>query len=310
MNGAATVDNKIINWIQEGHTRAELAVLIAEACIGWPYVWGSYGQECTISNRITYMERSSIAEGDRELIRKRCQRLRDSDQRSSCDGCKYYPGGARTRIFDCRGFTRWVLGKTGISLTGAGATSQWNTAGNWTEKGLIRDMPAGAVCCVFKQKNGKMEHTGLHIGSGNIIHCSVEVKRGKTTDSGWTHYAIPKGMEGAVPVPETRPTLRRGSRGEWVTWLQTKLVQLNYSIGSAGIDGDFGRGTEAGVKEFQRDNGLTADGIVGPKTYDALDKTEPAQLFTVTIPHLAKHHAEALIANYDGATMTEEGGLL
>jgi hypothetical protein len=31
-------------------------------------------------------------------------------------------------------------------------------------------------------------------------------------------------------------------------------------------------------------------------------------LYTVTIPHLAKHHAEALVGNYTGATMTEEGG--
>ena len=37
------------------------------------------------------------------------------------------------------------------------------------------------------------------------------------------------------------------------------------------IDGDYGRGTEAAVKSFQKDHELTADGICGPKTWGALD---------------------------------------
>jgi len=33
------------------------------------------------------------------------------------------------------------------------------------------------VCCVFQynKSTGKMAHTGLHIGDGDIIHCSVNV---------------------------------------------------------------------------------------------------------------------------------------
>ena len=34
-----------------------------------------------------------------------------------------------------------------------------------------------------------MSHTGMHLGNGEIIHCSGEVKRGKAADRGWTHYA-------------------------------------------------------------------------------------------------------------------------
>ena len=33
---------------------------------------------------------------------------------------------------------------------------------------------------------------------------------------------------------------------------------------------DFGSKTEAAVKKFQKENGLDADGIVGPKTYAML----------------------------------------
>jgi peptidoglycan hydrolase-like protein with peptidoglycan-binding domain len=35
-------------------------------------------------------------------------------------------------------------------------------------------------------------------------------------------------------------------------------------------DGDFGPGTERAVKAWQQANGLTADGIVGPKTLEKL----------------------------------------
>jgi phosphoribosylformimino-5-aminoimidazole carboxamide ribotide isomerase len=53
----------------------------------------------------------------------------------------------------------------GLDITGAGATSQYNTASNWTERGKIASMP-DVVCCVFKDVNGTKEHTGMHIGGG------------------------------------------------------------------------------------------------------------------------------------------------
>jgi len=63
------------------------------------------------------------------------------------------------------------------------------------------------------------------------------------------------------------PTLKLGSKGEDVKTLQSKLKNLNYIIS---VDGDFGVGTDKIVKQFQTDNGLVADGIVGKGTYGAL----------------------------------------
>lgn len=60
-----------------------------------------------------------------------------------------------------------------------------------------------------------------------------------------------------------RPTLRRGARGELVKQIQTKL--------KLGADGIFGPMTEAKVREFQREQDLVPDGIVGPKCWAALD---------------------------------------
>lgn len=57
-------------------------------------------------------------------------------------------------------------------------------------------------------------------------------------------------------------TLKKGSRGEEVKTLQRKLNLYP--------DGIFGKLTEEAVKEFQKAHKLTADGIVGAKTWAAL----------------------------------------
>jgi len=59
-----------------------------------------------------------------------------------------------------------------------------------------------------------------------------------------------------------------GSRGEQVRRVQQKLRQWGYYDGE--VDGVFGQGTHDAVVYFQKRNGLTADGVVGEKTLDAL----------------------------------------
>lgn len=65
--------------------------------------------------------------------------------------------------------------------------------------------------------------------------------------------------------PETVLTLSKlGSTGEEVRRIQTKLRSLGYYTGS--IDGIYGTKTRDAVKAFQRNCGITADGIAGPTT--------------------------------------------
>lgn len=73
---------------------------------------------------------------------------------------------------------------------------------------------------------------------------------------------------GAPTAGQTRPVLARGSQGDAVVQLQNLLRGLNFAVA---IDGDFGPGTEVAVTRFQSENGLTADGIVGPQTWGAMD---------------------------------------
>ena len=59
-------------------------------------------------------------------------------------------------------------------------------------------------------------------------------------------------------------------KGPDVAELQHDLLALGYSFPEYGADGDFGSETERNVKGFQRVSGLEADGIFGPKSYEAL----------------------------------------
>jgi len=64
--------------------------------------------------------------------------------------------------------------------------------------------------------------------------------------------------------------LARGSRGPEVTELQKRLQMLGYVVGP--IDGIFGRQTESAVRLFQKEHGLTVDGIAGRNTIRELKR--------------------------------------
>ena len=64
------------------------------------------------------------------------------------------------------------------------------------------------------------------------------------------------------------PTLRTGSRGVYVRYMQQKLLSKLYPVGA--IDGVFGPNTEAAVRDFQQENALVVDGIVGRNTWAKL----------------------------------------
>lgn len=63
--------------------------------------------------------------------------------------------------------------------------------------------------------------------------------------------------------------IKKGSSGNDVETLQARLRELGYYGGN--IDGEFGPITERGVLLFQKSKGLKEDGVVGPKTWAALE---------------------------------------
>jgi Putative peptidoglycan binding domain/L,D-transpeptidase catalytic domain len=73
----------------------------------------------------------------------------------------------------------------------------------------------------------------------------------------------------ALSVQAAAPTLGPGSRGPAVHKLQSDLARLTY-LPYSGVDGVFGTQTWHAVVAFQGWSGLTRDGVVGPRTRNAL----------------------------------------
>lgn len=82
----------------------------------------------------------------------------------------------------------------------------------------------------------------------------------------------------AAPSALAYNKLKRGSKGTEVLRMQEALKQLGYSLDA---DGKYGPGTAETVKQFQKNYGLTADGVAGNKTltllYSLVPGEEPAQ---------------------------------
>ena len=136
--------------------------------------------------------------------------------------------------------------------------------------------PKGTTVCNGVTVPTIIDHTGSHalgLGSnhGDVQHWSR--KYGKTMDSVRNDVAaILAGDDSAVTAPVVGTSLKKGSTGDAVKTMQTMLIACGYSCGSSGVDGDFGKNTEAAVKAFQTAAGLTVDGIYGPVTKAALEK--------------------------------------
>ncbi|MET7689540.1 serine/threonine-protein kinase [Streptomyces sp. NPDC005483] len=67
---------------------------------------------------------------------------------------------------------------------------------------------------------------------------------------------------------------RLGDSGKRVQQVQCMLTERGYSVGSTGVDGEFGSGTETAVRAFQNQRGLSADGVVAHDTWVALRSAE------------------------------------
>lgn len=90
--------------------------------------------------------------------------------------------------------------------------------------------------------------------------------------------------------------LKYGDRGKEVEELQKILKKYGYDIGRTGIDGIFGKRTEQAVKEFQKDEGLKTDGIVGPETRKALEnrKKFPGRFLRYQLPYMRGKDVKAV----------------
>lgn len=239
-------------------TKAEYVIAEAEAHIGCPYVYGTWGQLCTPSLRKRYAKYNP---SQKAITYKRCPVL--SDKQKTCSGCKY----KGLLAFDCRGYTHYcVKNGAGIDISGGYVKRQWADP-NWDVKGDVGPDMLEAVSCVFL---ADMSHTGLYVLGGRVLHCSGEVKADTITGGrAWAKIAIPKGLytwQELVKLVkgDFQRMLKKGMSGSDVRDMQIMLNSLGYDCGTA--DGIYGNKTVQAVKAFQAAEGLTVDGIAGQDT--------------------------------------------
>lgn len=176
-------------------------------------------------------------------------------------------GPAGTAIYAARGGTVHAAGENVLSgRTGYGIVLA-HGSGSYTYYGHL---------------NAVHVSTGESVGAGAWIG-----DMGSTGNSTGPHlhFEVHSGGLGAItdPVPFMRnrgvdlgggwPTLDPGASGETVKVIQRLLTSRGADLV---IDGDFGTVTTDAVAAFQSDQGLVADGQVGPKTWPKLVRTVDA----------------------------------
>lgn len=274
----------------------------------WGYIWGTAGIKWT---------------------RAKQEQINQTTDESRALSRKYGAKWIGHTVTDCSGLFSRAFNQLGGTMYHGSNTMylKWCAEKGELKNGKRTDgdilKPGTAVFCW----NGKTySHVGLYIGGDTVIEAAgtqAGVTTSKVTATKWKYWGELTGVEFDVsgddpapaptpaPDPATspagKPTIRKGSKGEYVSLAQTMLINRGYNLEPYGADGSFGAVTEKAVKTFQRDWDLTADGIIGPKTWAMLESS-PAkqQTYRVIFTGLTESEARALLAKWTGGTMERE----
>ena len=240
------------------------------------------------------------------------------DATTNEEAIKYGQKWVGHRVADCSGLFSWAFKELG-SYMYHGSNTMWNKYCN--AKGELvngkrtdgEELKPGTAVFVHKTNPENRSHVGLYIGGDTVIEANCTPKgviTSKITNKKWTEWGELKYVDfGAEPQPTpTKRTLRYGCKGDDVRELQEALTKFGYLADK--IDGIFGKNTLAAVKNFQGSRGLVVDGIVGPKTWAALESTPPSPpvvpLYTVIIGDLEREAADKLKAEFPQAEIRNQ----
>lgn len=285
----------------------------------WGYIWGSAGIEWTQekqNQKVSYMVSKYGSNWQKNADAKN-----DNYYSAALYGAKWI-GHA---VADCSGLFTWAFKQLGGTMYHGSNTmyrEYCTSKGKLTSELKKTLQPGTAVFTGNSETNHP--HVGLYVGNGKVIEASgtqAGVCVSNITANKWTYWGKLKGVDYSAqnspvspsePTNEQKPvqampTLRKGDKGDYVSILQNKLLVRGYKLPRFGADGDFGNETLEAVKQFQRDHGLTADGVVGAKTWGALESnTEKVILYTAIVKGVTKAVGDEIIAKY-GGTLSKEG---
>ncbi len=131
-----------------------------------------------------------------------------------------------------------------------------NKHANARRLGVMYVIWNGRIWGSYRAAEGWRTYTGASPHTDHV-HVSFSWAGARKQTTWWTK----------ADQPASWPRVERGSRGVDVVTLQHLLNATGETLT---VDGNFGSGTEAAVRQFQSANGATADGIVGMMTWSKL----------------------------------------
>ena len=256
--------------------------------VGDGYVYGTTGETCT-----------------KELLRKKQRQYG-----ARLGNGYYQRDGDYDRGRCARWLGRWVADCSGLIKRGrselGGPYRDVSAQGTYDQcetRGEMDEFPPVPGCALFlwSSSRRRMGHVGIYVGDGEVIEArgvDYGVVVTKLSERDWGYWGILDWLEydldtedgsdlpggGAAgddgddsndkpdddPSPAGQPAqVRRGDQGEDVRKAQTRLNAHGWKPALV-LDGVFGEKTDRAVRWFQRQKGLSVDGIVGRRTWKAL----------------------------------------
>ena len=231
----------------------------------------SYGK--VIKNNV-YLRSSANTSSAAKASLKQGTLLRISKIYTGSDGVKWYYVSVTVGSYTYKGYIRSDMMETitEAEYNKAGGNSSVNT-GDQEVLGML--LVTGTSVRLRYSPNTDAETVGT-ANKGDVFYYVDSVSGWYQTKAGYwisSSYARPmtdEEIKNYAGSGDSSSTYGYGSTGSAVTFIQTALKSLKYY--TAEITGHFGSKTEDAVKRFQKDNGITADGVVGKTTMDKLNE--------------------------------------
>lgn len=190
----------------------------------------------------------------------------------------------------CCIFVSWVYNHAGHPLEAIDRSKGYQSCQSgfnfWKNKNrIVKDPQPGDIILYDWTGNGTCDHTGIFVKWVNADKTILQAWEGNTaqgndSDGGQVMlrerkkslvkaFVSPLALMENIPAAAVDDNLQRGDIGSDVTVLQKMLHDLDFKIT---VDGIFGAGTQAIVKEFQQKHSLSATGIVTPEVLGVIQE--------------------------------------
>ena len=225
----------------------------------------------------------SIASTVQQRIDKAINWMEDTARDDRHGYCQYHRWG-EDGDYDWSSAVITAWEQAGVPVKSKGATYTGNMLSVFTANGFV-DVTAqvnrstGAGLKRGDVLLNTVHHTAMYCGDGKEVEASINEKgtaHGGTPGDQtgkeflirtyrnypWTN--VLRYIGGNSATATTKNYLEIGDSGAAVKTMQLMLIECGYSCGTAGADGEFGSGTDAALRKFQKDNSLVVDGQYGP----------------------------------------------